>query len=748
MGLAYADRSTNPAWKDNTEYVYEVRGRSLASLHEVGNEYSGILLKSKLTVRPKPDGLLQAQISQPQYAQIHAPLEKGWETIIPDSQLNYQPLKMSQKPFEIVMKNGAVRDLIVSKEVSNWEANIIKSIVSQFQLDTQGENLITSHFNTNPQDGSNTAVFKTLEETVTGVSETLYEIHPLPEYVLQSKPWLAPESSLRADGQIIEIVKSKNFSRSEERPSYHFGFDNMPFSEPTSNKIGNFFTRTSVSRAVVTGNLNRHTVQSSITIDQILIRPTLNDKQEGSVNTMLNVTLISVQSRSQQFEELSNPVALGSLVYRYDLPFANSNEARSGKQYTHLPSQASSEEDLSSERQSSESLRNKRSIRDDNTNALYSGFNYVSDNSESSEEEYWQQEQPRLAQAPESPLLPFTVGYQGKSIKDKRNIAEIARKLAQEIGQDTQRPDEIPEKNTVGKFVLLSSILRVMNQNDMQQVASQLYSKDKHGPQGASWIAFRDAVAQSGTGPALLTIQDWIKNKKIETEEAAEVVSTAAHAARQPTEEYMRSFYQMVHTPEVMQQPHLNQSALLSYCKLVHQVYVNKVESHNNYPVHSFGSFRTRSGKQFLKKEVIPHLTQKLHEAIAAADTQKIHIYIRALGNVGHPQILEAFEPYLEGKKQASQFQRVLMVIALEKMVRSHPKIAQSVLYKIYQNPSDEEQVRVAAVYQLMRTNPSADMLQRMASYTNTDLSEYVNSAVKSSIENAAELNGYEHEQL
>lgn len=47
-----------------------------------------------------------------------------------------------------------------------------------------------------------------------------------------------------------------------------------------------------------------------------------------------------------------------------------------------------------------------------------------------------------------------------------------------------------------------------------------------------------------------------------------------------------------------------------------------------------------------------------------------------------------------------------------------------------------------------MRTNPPAEMLQRMAQNTNTDSQEQVNAAVKSAIESASQLNSDESDEL
>lgn len=88
------------------------------------------------------------------------------------------------------------------------------------------------------------------------------------------------------------------------------------------------------------------------------------------------------------------------------------------------------------------------------------------------------------------------------------------------------------------------------------------------------------------------------------------------------------------------------------------------------------------------------------------------------------------------------------MVASLDKMTKVYPKLVRSVLFKIYQNSGEAPEVRVAAVMQIMKTNPPAQTLQRMAQHTNYDHSRQVSAAVKSAIESAASLHGPKSYQL
>ncbi|GLV41986.1 hypothetical protein CBL_10145 [Carabus blaptoides fortunei] len=311
VGLSAA---SDYAWKSGTEYQYQVRGRTLASLHQVDNQYAGVVLKAQFIVRPKGDGVLYGRLQDTQYAQVHAKLPGGWKSQIPESQLAYRPVQMSNKPFEIIMKNGTVQELIVDKAIPNWEANIIKSVISQIQVDVQGENMIKSRYNQPAERDSNSysAEFKTMEDTVTGKCETLYDIDELPEYILQSEPQLAPLPHLKADGEFIDVVKTRNYSNCDERIVYHYGLHEMDDWEPASAAMGDFFLKSSVSRVILSGNMKRHTIQSSVTTNKIVLKPTPNAHQKGLVVSQMNVTLYKVNAVSDQPQKVSQPQTIAT----------------------------------------------------------------------------------------------------------------------------------------------------------------------------------------------------------------------------------------------------------------------------------------------------------------------------------------------------------------------------------------------------------------------------------------------------
>lgn len=112
---------------------------------------------------------------------------------------------------------------------------------------------------------------------------------------------------------------------------------------------------------------------------------------------------------------------------------------------------------------------------------------------------------------------------------------------------------------------------------------------------------------------------------------------------------------------QVQKQSNVNTTALITVTEFLYRAQVNNRSAYNYYPVHSFGRLADRD-YQIVIKEVIPYLAKELKQAVKDEDSQAIQVYVRALGNLGHPQILAVFEPYLEGQVQVTPFQRLAMV--------------------------------------------------------------------------------------
>lgn len=606
------------AWNLNKEYRYNLWTRTVTAIPELKNQWVGVIGTGKLTIRPQSNDVLVGKLENVKYAQVHHELSGGWDEFIPKEQLEFVPAQMNEKPFEVRLRNGVIHSIAVDKTMTNNDINQLKAALSQLQVDIRGQNLIKSKYNQLPEDGINSqAVYKVMEPTVTGKCETLYDISPLPEYLIQTHREWAPLPHLKGNGMHFKIVKTKNYDHCEHRLGYHFGLSGANEWKVNTNTMGEAVSKSAISDVIVSGKLDEYTIQSSVTVNKVIAKPGQNDQKHAEVVGAVNLTLESVQETHERPQVLPKQlIDVGNLVYTYDLPSDPTNKVRpmgdSSEEYVddtenenvllrkrNRKNQSSSEagdidevdalkNDNIYPRESTTGHRRPRSVLENTDEeamedkeiddaavfgvkkqlkrleAKYRLPKYWSEN----HEEFYQPK-PTLKYAPELPLLPMFIGYRGQSIQNVKQIDvyEITRKLAQEIANDMQNANEIPLKNTLTKFNILSEVIRTMEMKQIEKLADEFYfdeseakttddnvsegwnsnehkyTDDRVYVRSVTWKVFRDAVTEAGTGPAITLSMRWIQQRKIRGEDAAQLIAAWPKTIREPTEDMQRAFY-------------------------------------------------------------------------------------------------------------------------------------------------------------------------------------------------------------
>ncbi|XP_011879023.1 PREDICTED: vitellogenin-1-like [Vollenhovia emeryi] len=728
----------NNAWETGNEYHFLIQSRTLTALHKLSDQVSGILIKGDITIQVKSTDTLHAVVSNTQYAPVHKVLPGDLDSEITD--LEYRELSLSGKPFEIKLQNGLIQDVLIDQDVSTWEVNLLKSFLSQLQIDTQGENVIASRDTQMLDDSRLHDVFEVMEDSVGGKCEVRYIISPLSEKDLSENPEYVPLPNLRKDGHHIEVIKMKDYNRCEQRMAYHSGIVGRMAWEPRPND--DLFWRLSSSHIIISGNLKRFTIQSSVTSHEIFVRSKIERTYSGAVYSRVNLTLDRMSTVSNLMPVSNNLMSTGNLVYIYNSPFSDQHTPRRPSEIRNFLAARTSEKHIS--KRSSESHGDD----DDRSNL-------------NSEERDYFQPKPKLEDAPEIPLLPYFVGYNGSSIlKSEKNFTAITCNLITWIIQKIETygsyawEPPLLDMDLLEKYMILIRLMRTMNVaqiTEIEETLAELIARDssrgeeKKILQHTVWDVLRNAIAHVGTGPALITVKNWIKDKKVEGKQAAGIISQIPKAALTPTPEYIREFFELITDEQVRKQKILNTTAPVAFAELVHNTHNNM--SSRYYPVYSFGRMVPKNDSALLEI-YIPYMATQLREAIEEGHNPRIQTYIMALGGFGHPKILSIFEPYLEGTLPISKFQRLMMVISLNKLGENFPRLARSVANKIYINTMEAYELRCAAVYVIMKTNPPLSLLQRMAEFTHQDQDKQVNSAVTTSIEGLANSKEPEFKEL
>lgn len=304
------------------------------------DQWTGIVTKATLVIRPRDKNTLVGQVKNAEYARVNQQLPNGYKTAFNPEDLKYQAMPISSKPFEILMKNGAIHYLAFEKNTNNDEANMIKGIVSNLQLDTQAEYLIKCKYNQLPENATLNGVYKTMEPSVAGKCETFYDVSPIPEDQIAANAHWVPLPQLKKDNEhYIEVVKSLNHSNCDHRLGYHFGITAQSAAKPGSNKVNDFMAHSTVTRFVLTGKLQNFTIQSAITTNKVVASPALSDNDKAMVVSRVNLTLESVQPYTGPAPTYPEMIQT-SLFYQYNQ--GQSDDKNQVRNYTSSSSSSSS----------------------------------------------------------------------------------------------------------------------------------------------------------------------------------------------------------------------------------------------------------------------------------------------------------------------------------------------------------------------------------------------------------------------
>lgn len=308
----------------------------------------------------------------------------------------------------------------------------------------------------------------------------------------------------------------------------------------------------------------------------------------------------------------------------------------------------------------------------------------------------------------------------GESLVDSAEKVVNAQKLLQEMTPLLQDPSNLPKANFLSKFSLLARIIMFMDAEHLTQLTNSIKTaKDsKNVSKKHMWTIYRDAVAQVGTDAAFEEIKKWILTKKIQGEEAAEVIASLGGSPTYLGFKIGKEFFELAFSPEVVEQKFLNTSALLAATKFI----------------------RSSNQDLLVVETVIPRLSQELKKAVEEGDNSKAQVYVRSLGNLAHPEILKVFAPYLEGRIAVTKYLRTQIVHSLKTLANLKNEEVRAVLFSILKNTAEPYEVRVAAALNIFLAFPTAEMMQVFAHMTNNDPSTQVRGVLATSISFAAKL--------
>ncbi len=242
------------AWNENYEYKYKLVQKTLLKLP--GANERGMVASVRLTIRPQADNTWIGQITETELSKLD---EQDYDydstgVTVTSEKKPLQDVPLN-KLFKVFLKNGVIDTLSVDQTMTEKETNLVKFAVSQFQVDTKGQNLIQeSEHNARPDLNSTNAYFMTMEPTALGVCKTNYDISRLPEYLAYAQYDSIPSLAKYAgEGDVIQIIKHTNYNNCNNELS-----DNV-VDRDNREEVNDLIN----TRIIISGSLDKYILHSS-----------------------------------------------------------------------------------------------------------------------------------------------------------------------------------------------------------------------------------------------------------------------------------------------------------------------------------------------------------------------------------------------------------------------------------------------------------------------------------------------------
>nr|AAB03336.1 vitellogenin [Lymantria dispar] len=690
-------------WQNGKQYLYEVNSHTLSHFYE--GTSSGNAFKANFIIRVTAQGLLQAKLEEPRRAQFHQKLDNKMQ--IP-ADLKYTNVVNLDQPFEISFDGGRILSLRLPEVLSVANENLLKGLISTLQVDLTNYRLVNrsqDSYDKNSQQG----LFSKFETDVTGDCETVYSVSPV------NAEWRREVPHFASDSAPIQITKSKNYNRCHQCIIYNFGVPRGALWTGIAhgNTEKQFISHTTVSRILV----GHQGIYNTETTSSVNVHPHIHGRQKAEVHSYIQMRLKSIEENpgtnwqkpeaTRHVKSLLHSMLTKQVQNSYQAS-SESNEETEGSTYTaQQPYEA------------------------------YDGCYYES-SSYLDSSNFVNNEQLKYNVPDYAAILLHTQPH-----VDKKQNAMSAQKLLQDLAQQLQNPSTMPQNEFLTKFNILVRLISTMTTDQLAQFSRgiEVGKASNKIAKVDMWFIFRDAVIQAGTQPAFQLIETWIKTKKIQGFLAAEVISSLAKTLRHLTKDTMKQFFELALCPEVLEQKYLNSSALIAAAEFIRLGSIDYEHSYPYYPPYVHGRFPLKNDR-FIIENILPRLSQLLKQAVEQEDYGKTLVIVKAIGTLGHREILKVFTPYLEGQIKVSTYLRVQMILALKPLAEQKDRYVRSALFSILMNTAEPYEVRVAAAMILFLNEPTTDMLRVMAQLTNDDPSIHVRAVLKSSIETAATLEG------
>ncbi|XP_074524846.1 vitellogenin-1-like isoform X3 [Halichoeres trimaculatus] len=265
--------------------------------------------------------------------------------------------------------------------------------------------------------------------------------------------------------------------------------------------------------------------------------------------------------------------------------------------------------------------------------------------------------------------------------------AQIAEVLNHLVTHDVERVHE----DAPLKFLELIQLLRDARYEDLETIWSQYKTR----PVYRQWIL--DAIPATGTPAALRFIKEKFAADELTVAEVAQALVACMHMVTANTES-IKLVEALAMTQNIVQNPILREIVFLGYGTMVSKYCVD-------LPVCPI--------------ELIRPIQELLAEAVVRDEIRDITLFVKVLGNAGHPTSLKPITKILpiHGTAATALPMRVHAdaIMALRNIAKKEPRMIQEVALQLYMDKSLHPELRMLACIVLFETRPAMGLVTSLA---------------------------------
>ena len=299
-----------------------------------------------------------------------------------------------------------------------------------------------------------------------------------------------------------------------------------------------------------------------------------------------------------------------------------------------------------------------------------------------------------------------------------------------EVVRSLNTIEEFEKKQVAGNVMAISKAFTLLTTAQMKSLYEEVNEirMNEEERKVARQVILESAVI-SGFNPVVMFLKELIESEKITPFRAGVTIATLPHYIQTPTINLLDQLFELIKSPAVTRIEHLKLNAELAFATLVNRACIDS-NRYTRFPIFVYGEFCNSQTSQ-LTTAYIPYLVSQLHESRNDAERNAA---LLSLGTLGHEAVIPILIPYVEGKTSESTPEQQRM--AIYSLGARHSKILLPVYSVLVHNPSEDRNVRIAALSMMIIMKPSMVHFQRLAASTwfeeDTEFQKYVFSTLKS----------------